>query len=107
MKLSKIYAKAAQICRSEWSFKPEPGTPRFGCCWAIQLAAGGADVYLDHTHPAQVFFSEHFKPAEDELRRYGGGPDAYWWGRGSDSDTHAQRVTALLLAAELAKGQGL
>lgn len=90
-KFSQIYREAAESL-----FKIR----RFGCCYHIHIAEYGfySGEYLTDV---QEYFTNLFYEGNPVVAK-----DSYYFG-GSDLSCTYHRITALLLASEIAKSEGL
>ena len=89
MKMSTVFRRAHDLVAT--------GTYKYSCD-AIDTAAG-SNAGGSRCPGAKFFWREHFTPAVDS-------PESYWL-RGTDmtdDEKHDWRLTALLLAAEMTKG---
>lgn len=86
MKMSEVFERAAEIV--------DAGKRTRVCCWAIQMAEFPGRHYLHKDNPRIDFFSSLYEADAHPV---------FWWGYAQTQE----RVIALLLAAAIARSEGL
>lgn len=91
-KFSQIYREAAERLDK---YK------KYGCCWHINHIEFG-NYTGNYVTDAQNYFSKLFYPDENI-----NASEHYYFGSTSNQDCINHRITALLLASEIAKSEGV